>query len=296
MIALTFSALIAAYLLVPNALFRFLLGWFVPLKLFQGTRTDEITRAVATLFLIFWFALLLVWYAPGFRSWPGSFPDTPQLRASDYSIVAGGLYSESMFQDYGQNFWLAFWRCLDRQWHFIFWYYISVALAAILMGIASRRYGKWRRYRLYSWFADVYLLPHISQWHAILTGFTFPEKATVIADVLMTDNTLYSGEVAEYFLSSDGSLSGLFLKNPKRFDRARYLKEKSDWGITRPVESFWRNIPSAKLYVIGSQIINLNLNYEPPTAPAEVVQRYVDALLKGSSYGAKVTVHPGRAR
>ena len=107
----------------------------------------------------------------------------------------------------------------------------------------------------------------------------------------MTDDTLYSGEVAEYFLGSDGSLAGLFLRNPKRFDRPRYLKEKADWGITRPVETFWRNIPSAKLYLIGAHIVNLNLNYAPATAPANVVQKYVDAFLKGS-YSAKVTVRP----
>ena len=88
----------------------------------------------------------------------------------------------------------------------------------------------------------------------------------------MTDDTLYGGELAEYFLSSDGSLLGLFLKGPRRFDRARYLKEKADWGIPRPVHTFWRNIPSAKLYLIGSHIVNLNLNYAPPTGPPDVLQ------------------------
>ena len=146
-----------------------------------------------------------------------------------------------------------------------------------------------RRNRYFSWFADVYLLPHITQWHAILTGFTFPVKTAVKADVLMTDDTLYSGEVADSFLSSDGSLGGLFLKNPKRFDRARYLKEKADWGTTRPRQAFWRNITSAKLYLIGSHIVNLNLNYEPQTARTEVLKKYIDDFLKGS-YTAEVTV------
>lgn len=252
----------------------FLLGWFVPVKLFQGTRTEEITRAVVTLVIIFWVSLLLVWYVPGFKSWPGQIDYDPTLRTSDYSVVAGGLYSETMFKA-GQNFWYTFWRTLKRQWHFVFWYYVGVAAIALLAGFASRRYGRWRHNRFYAWLADVYLLPHISQWHAMLTGFTFPAKTVVKADVLMSDDTLYKGEVADYFLTGDGSLAGLFLKNPRRFDRARYLREKGEWGTTRPTDTFWRDIPSAKLYLIGTKIINLNLNYEPATAPLGVVQRYV---------------------
>jgi hypothetical protein len=289
-ITLTFSAFVAAYLLVPNALFRFLLGWFVPVRAFQGTKTEEITRAVVTLFFIFWFSLILVWYVPGFKSWPCTFADTPQLRASDYSVVAGGLYSEAIFKDYGQAFWNALWRTLRRQAHLLCWYYVFVFATALLTGFVSRRYGRWRHNSLYSRFADAYLLPHISQWHAILTGFTFPEKTTVKADVLMTDDTLYRGEVAEYFLNGDGSLGGLFLKNPERFDRPRYLNERDTWGTTRPIKIFWRQIPSAKLYLLGSKIVNLNLNYEPPTAPNEVMKKYVDDFLKKGYEGATITI------
>jgi hypothetical protein len=289
-ITLTFSAFIAAYLLVPNALFRFLLGWFVPIRVFQSTRTEEITRAVVTLFFIFWFALLLVWYVPGFNAWPCPFSDNVRQRTSDYSIVASGLYSESMFQAYKQAFWDSFWRSLERQAHFLFWYYVFVIVAALLTGFFSRRYGKWRHNRLYSWFADAYFLPHMSQWHAILTGFTFPDKTKVRADVLMTDDTLYSGEIAEYFLNGDGSLAGLFLKEPERFDRTRYLKERDSWGTTRPVAKFWRHIPSAKLYLLGPKIVNLNLNYEPQTAPTNVVKRYVDDFLKKGYVGATITI------
>jgi len=96
-----------------------------------------------------------------------------------------------------------------------------------VVGWASKQYGRFKGWRPYAKFADIYLLPHISQWHAILTPFTFPDpKTTVKADVLMTDDTLYSGEVVDYFVDKDGDLSGLFLKNPRQFDRARYLKRR----------------------------------------------------------------------
>jgi hypothetical protein len=230
-ITLAFSALIAAYLLIPNALFRFLLGRFAPVRLFQGTKTEELTRAVVTLAFIFAIALLAVWYVPGSKSYPFAFVDTPAQRTSDYMVVAGGLYNETMFKEYGRNFWEAFWRVLQRQGRTISWYYILCASFALVFGWATRRYGKLKGWRLYLWFSDVYLLPHISQWHVILTAFTFRDPKTVVkADVLMTDDTLYSGGVVDHFVNKDGDLSGLFLKNPRRFDRVRYQKEKDAWG------------------------------------------------------------------
>jgi hypothetical protein len=294
-IALVFSALVAIYLLVPNALFRFCLGLFLPIRAFQGVKAEEITRAVVTLIVLFAVALSMVWYVPGCKSHPWEFPDTVQQRAADYAIVAGGLYSEALFKEYGQNFWPPFWRTLERQARFVVWYYLVVTLVAVGLGLLSRYYGHLRRNRFFSWFADVYLLPQITQWHAILTGFTFPGKTTVKADVLMTDDTLYSGEVADYFLGNDGSLGGLFLRNPRRFDRPRYLKEQADWGTTRPREKYWRNIPSAKLYLIGSHIVNLNLNYEPRTATTDVLKKYIDDFLK-SAHGAgvgRITIQAG---
>ena len=211
-----------------------------------------------------------------------------------------------MFKEYGSTFWKAFWRVVERQGRTICWYYVLCVLFAFLSGWASIRYGKLKEWRPFSWvkryrllrdwapyvrFADLYLLPHISQWHVILTAFTFPDPETLVkADVLMTDDTLYSGEVVDHFVNKDGALSGLFLKNPRRFDRARYLKEKEEWGITRPTNTFWRNIPSAKLYLIADKIVNLNLNYEPPRVEdvrADTVERY---LLKYQKLPFDVTI------
>ncbi|HZR29517.1 MAG TPA: hypothetical protein VFA71_12135 [Terriglobales bacterium] len=279
MIALVVSAVVAAYLLIPNALFRFLLGTFVPVRAFQGTKTEELTRAVVTLFFIFLLALLAVKHIPFCKDYPFSFPDTPQMRDADYAIVGSSFYSEAMFKDYGPRFWDSLWRTLDRQGRLIFWYYSLAAFFAILLGYGSKYYGKLKRYRPYSKFADIYLLPHVSQWFVVLTPFTFPDRNTVVrVDVLMTDDTLYRGKVADHFVDRDGKLAGLFLENPTRFDRRAYLKEKDAWGITRPLGEYWKPIPSAKLYLFAEKIVNLNVNYEPTTVAAEVVEKYLSKL------------------
>lgn len=293
MIALLFSALIAIYLLIPNTLFRYVLGRSVPVRNFQGPKTEELTQAVVTLAFIFGIALLAVWYIPPIKNWPFSFVDSPSLRSNDYKVVASGLYSETMFKDYGDRFWDSFWRVVDRQARFASWYYLLCFLIAYALGQATKRYGKLKQWRAYSKFADIYLIPHISQWHVILSPFTFPDPKTVVkADVLMSDDTLYRGEVAQHFVDKDGNLSGLFLRDPQRFDRGRYLKDRDSWGTTRPVSTYWRPIPSAKLYLVGSQIINLNLNYEPPSVSDVSVAAIEKYLERNQKRPLSVTISP----
>lgn len=279
MIALAVSVLITAYLLVPYALFRFILGRFVPLRLFQERKTEDITRAVVTLAVVYAAALWAVWCWPGCRTHPFSFPDTASLRTTDYETVASGLYSEAIFKERGDQFWDAFARSLERQGRFLCWYYVFVFALALACGFGIKYYGKLRRNKVFTRVADLYLLPHISQWYVVLTPFAFADKRTTVkADILMTDNTLYRGDIAEHFIDKEGNLSGLFLANPQRFDRRAYLREQDAWGSTRGVASFWRQIPSAKLYLLADKIVNLNLNYQPPldtTDSEDIVKKFV---------------------
>lgn len=91
-------------------------------------------------------------------------------------------------------------------------------------------------------------------------------------------------------------LSGLFLANPYRFDRRTYLREKDRWSVSRPTSFYWRPIPSAKLYLIGEKIVNLNLNYEPPTADAATatIERYLSKLQKRPIAVSVISVKPGK--
>lgn len=283
MIALAVSALITAYLLVPYALFRFILGRFVPLRVFQERKTEDITRAIVTLAVVYGAALWAVWCWPGCKAHPFSFPDTASLRTTDYQTVASGLYSEAIFKEYRSEFWDALDRTLERQGRFLCWYYVFVLSLALASGLGIKNYGKLRRNKLFTGVADFYLLPHISQWYVVLTPFAFADKRTTVkADILMTDNTLYRGDIAEHFIDKEGTLSGLFLATPQRFDRRAYLREQDAWGSTRSAASFWREIPSAKLsaklYVFADKIVNLNLNYQPPldtTDSEDIVKKFM---------------------
>jgi hypothetical protein len=58
--AVIVSALVLLYLLIPFALFRFVLGAFVPLREFHADDREHLTQAVVTLGFIFIFALGLV--------------------------------------------------------------------------------------------------------------------------------------------------------------------------------------------------------------------------------------------
>jgi hypothetical protein len=201
------------------------------------------------------------------------------FKGGDYEIVASGLYSEAMFKEYKGEFWDALDRTLERQGRFLSWYYAFVFLLAISSVLGIKNYGKLRRHKVFARVADFYLLPHISQWYVVLTAFTFADKRTTVkADILMTDNTLYRGDVAEHFIDREGHLSGLFLATPKRFDRRAYLREQDAWGSTRNPALFWREIPSAKLYILADKIVNLNLNYQPPldtTDSEDIVKKFV---------------------
>jgi hypothetical protein len=278
-IALALSILFAVYLLIPNALFRFILGVFVPLRIFEQRRTEDLTRAVVTLAILYGLALGLVWLVPGFKSHPLGFADSRSLRTSDYEIVASGLYSEAMFKEYGPLFWGALSRTLERQGRLLCWYYILVCIAGFMAGRGCKHYGRLKHIKPFAILADFYLMPHISQWYVILTPFTFPDRRTIVrAEVLMTDGTLYRGDVADHFLNKEGSLSGLFLANPTRFDRRALMKEREAWGSNRAAAKFWRTIPSAKLYLVADKIMNLNLHYESPTLTASSISKYLESL------------------
>ena len=280
MIALSLSILFALYILIPYALFRFLLGLFVPLRVFEERRTEDLTRAVVTLAILYGIALALVWYFPGFKHHPLCFADSPSLRTYDYETVMGSLYSETTFKENSIPFWGALVRTAERQGRLLCWYYLLVLGAGLAAGVGCKRYGRFKHIKIFAILADLYLMPHISQWYVILTAFAFPDSRTVVrADVLMVDGTLYHGDVADHYLNKDGNLSGLFLANPTRFDRRALMREREAWGSNRSASKYWRTIPSAKLYLVADKIVNLNLHYESPTPTATGVSKYLETLM-----------------
>jgi hypothetical protein len=263
-LALLFSFLLVLYLIVPDAIFRFVFKWFVPLRTLVPAKPETIYRAVILAAIPFVLTIVLVWYAPLFNCWPFPVEGSSQHRRADYKTVIAGLYSEKQFDESAAKgeFWPAFTRSSRRQVRLLFWFYLAVVGEGLLFGKLSANYGKYQTNRVYRAVAAGLLLPNISEWHLLLTPFVFPDKKAIVsADVLCTDGTLYNGEVREYFL--DGSkMSGMILLKPKRFDRRSYLMER-DKGSQPDKSKYWKDIPSAKLYIVADKILNINLNYAP---------------------------------
>ena len=291
MVALATSAAIAVYLLIPFALFRVILSRFVPLRAFQESKTEEFTNAGITLIVIFLCSVFVVHHAPYLNVHPFPCPKDAEMRIADYQQVIGAIWSDKYFRN-DASFWDALWRSARRQGRFLSWYYLLVAASSLIAVLLMHYYASLRQnHKAFAWLVKSAILPHVSQWYALLTPFLSPDKGTlVVADILTTGKILYKGQVIEYFLDKDGDLSGLILGNPRRFDRDAHIRERERWGTARGNDFFWRKIPSAKLYLFATEILNLNLSYESPKASEDDLVRQLTDRVSGKK-GFTVTVN-----
>ena len=294
MLAVLFSVLLTLYLIIPEGLFRTIFGWYVPPRNFVLSRVETAYRALLVALLPLSFALVGCWYFPVMKSFPFRVKDnTVELRRSDYRIVTSALYSEEEFRNSNKEFWPALTRCSRRQARIITWYVFAIVLEAFIAGKLAADYAKFRGIRPYQWLADKFLFSYISEWHPLLTPYLFVEKQTTVqADILCTNGTLYQGTVTQHFVRN-GTLTGIFLKEPKRFDRDRYLKAKEaevKEGAQKPDKNdYWMKIPSENLYFFADKIFNMNLTYKPPKgkiADVEAIRRLVMEVL-GRSFSPK---------
>jgi hypothetical protein len=283
MIALLTTCFLIFYILVPGVLFRFLSSWFVPLKLFERTRTQEATFAVAVALLPFAAALFGVWRLPIMRHLP--FPiveETFSERRQDYRRVATLLSSSdasrlllaspgaaSTTAPSGEANWRSLNRVLRRQARFLAWYFTFVAIEGVCFGLLAKRYGDWQsdpaRHRVPLWFIRTFILPNISEWHLLLTSFNWPTKedVDVSIDILQNDGFLYQGRVSDYFIGTDGKLTGILLENVNRFDREAFHDAQKSPDAEQPISSaiFWKPIPGSRFYIGQSSIANLNVRF-----------------------------------
>jgi hypothetical protein len=293
MIALVTTAFLVFYILVPGILFRFASSLRVRLKLFQRTRTQEATFSVAVALLPFAFALYGTWNLALLRHQPFAIADeTPSLRQQDYrraiSVVTSSEASKFLSGDLADSKahadnWSAINRVLRRQTRFLFWYFIAASCEGWLFGYLASKYGDWHineeeqhsqrnslkrlALRLFNWSASKFILPNVSEWHMLLTDFNWPKRDGyfVSVDILQSNEHLYQGRVADYFIDSDGKLTGILLKNVSRFDRQAFIEASAKLpqpdALAR--EDFWRNIPSNHFYIGYGPIVNLNVRFAP---------------------------------
>jgi len=96
----------------------------------------------------------------------------------------------------------------------------------------------------------------------LLTQFNFPKapKRQVWADIL-SDDVLYRGTVAQFFLDQSGALTGVVLDVPKRFDRIEYKRVQEARSYSTKPDNYWRPIPSGAFYIPKEKIVNFNITY-----------------------------------
>jgi hypothetical protein len=298
MIALVTTYFLVFYILVPGILFRFASSLRVRLKLFQRTRTQEATFSVAVALLPFLFALAGTWYLPLMRHQPFPVAEGGDLQLrQDYRRVTTLLTSSDASRFLSSNsdpflareeYWQSLSRVLRRQMRFLCWYFVASALEGWIFGYLASKYGDWQingqeesrnRKRsaftrlsnlpavVFNWAAGKLILPNISEWHMLLTDFNWPKREGffISVDILQSNEHLYQGRVADYFIDTDGKLTGILLKNVSRFDRQAYVDARKFSIAPKTIsrEDFWKAIPSSHFYIGYASITNLNVRFAP---------------------------------
>jgi hypothetical protein len=294
MIALIASAGVVLFLLIPGILFKSVFSLFIPLDKFNRTRTEELSFSAFAAIVPFALTFLAVTSVGWFGNHPFFFPDTSVQRASDYQSAFSSLYSEPFFSQHQAEFWSASLRIAYRQARILVWLYSFTALEALLFGWLGKNFGRFQKFRPYGFVASKFLLPNISSWYVLLTPFLWPPEPErkVMADLLMSDDHLYRGEIVGHEVDRDGSLRGVLISGALRFDRRTYLKDKDSGEPTNP-DDYWKKIPGKNLFIFADKLSTLNLSYQPP---ASTIPDILEQTLKKLNIEAQVSVESPRPR
>jgi hypothetical protein len=263
-LALLASVLVVAYLVIPGALFRTAFSFFVPLRAFDRTRTQEFEYSVAVCVAPLALALGLVWFVGPFGRHPMSFPDSWAQRTDDYRTLLLNLYSDKFDLTTPDACWAAISRVARRQGRLLFWYYVLTALEGLIVGGLAARWGtiqpRLPKGGLRDRLGARFLLRNINEWHVLLTDFMFP-GTTMHVDVMAAEDRLYRGRVLSHTVNKDGSLTGLYLTDAQRYNRRGYVAD-TERGTARSRESYWTSIPGNRLFIFGDKLVSLNIRPE----------------------------------
>jgi hypothetical protein len=319
MIALVTTFFLVFYILVPGVIFRFATSFSsVKLKSFERTRTQEATFAVTVALLPFFLASLGVRLVPPMQHHPFAIQDSNDTeRRNDYYRTGEMLLNSDLAKLTGcvpsstpcptvLQYWASFDLVLHRQARFLSWYFLFTFCEGIFFGWMAGKYGDWQRTTankrnplifLYDWLTRKFILPNLSEWHVLLTGFNWPKGVLVVADVLQNDDHLYRGRVEDYFVDSDGKFSGILLRNVDRFDRYAYRKAQDLAGENSPIlasDNYWKSIPSKNFYIAQGAIANLNIRFAP--AQDKALEELTRQILSLEEIQGKISVRNAESR
>jgi hypothetical protein len=289
MFALIASAALGLYIFLPDFLFDKLAAPFAELKRHQRTKLEEITAGVvvaAIPFALTWFLSQHVWLV---GHWPFAVNEAVTNKVADYKLIFAAAYRDEFFIQNQGRVWDALSHVRWHQLRFLCWNYFFLLLEISVVIVLTSNYGRWKNNWFYRQFITSWLLRRVSEWEILLTSFVFPpsERRIVVVDAMTSDGHLYSGNAGAYFLDREGDLSGLLLKNCKRFRYAQLQEDRQ--RAEKPIETqkYWTPIPGANFYISSDKIVTLNIRYEPP--PGELVQQLSD-VLKNLRTGLTITM------
>jgi hypothetical protein len=262
-IAFVVTLLVAVYVLGPDLLARWILGFVVPRKSLVLSKSEEITRGIMWSILPF----MLAWWL---RHWgPWALPANARI---DLQLFFSGLYSESFFDQHRTEFFAAADSFYQLNLCLALRLYAIVLCASLFFNYLITKHGairEWLRYKtglfgLLRWALSIFVLPRISEWHVVLSQVLLPARQMSIeVDVLTRSGKLYSGRLADKVIASSGDLQSLTLDSPRRFRREQYLEaQKSDPSVK--AESYWASIPGNLFLIVASDISTLNIRHIPP--------------------------------
>ena len=263
MIALVATFLIAVYILGPDLVARWVLGFVVPRKNLVQTRSEEITRGVLWSVV----PLSLAWSLRHV----GPLAVASGSRV-DVQVFFSGLYSAAFFDQHRAEFFSAAASFVHLNLCILVRLYSIVVVSALVFNFLILHYGRLRAWmgsrpfwaRLRPVLSTV-VLPRIAEWHVILSDILLPSKDMKIeVDILTKAGIVYQGGLSEKVLASDGSLQTITLRSPRRFRRDVYLEERKA-GAEVEADDFWKPIPGNLFVVMASEIATLNVRYMPGT-------------------------------
>jgi hypothetical protein len=257
MLAITFTAVLALYLLGPDQFSRLILGFTIPRRNVTLTRGEEICRALV------WATASAV---PAYLWLIHSNCYSSLWHSEQAKVFFAGLYSETAFNATKAKWFESLVPVMWLNWAFLWRVYAITGLLSLILSALTVNYGRIRKHLKRQWMRTVFasiILPRVALWHLLLSDVLLESTDTRInLDVLTKSDTLYQGRLADKALASDGSLASITLADPRRFRRKEYMIAK-EAGQKPNAADFWQAIPTNMFVVIGSELQTLNLRYAP---------------------------------
>jgi hypothetical protein len=270
---LLLTTLLALYVLGPDLVSRWILGFVVPRRAVIQSKSEEVARA------ILWSLIPLAF------AWFWAIHLGNLLRCGgghELSTLFSGLYSESFFTAHRSAFFAAATAFFWMNWCLLWRLYLMVVLGAVALTFVIRNYGRIRRMldhrqRLQNLLATV-VLPRVSDWHVLLSGMLLPSRdLRIFVDVLARSGNLYQGRLADKTLGPDGMLVTVTLAEPSKFRREQYVEDRKTQPSLQS-DAYWKRIPGEMFLILAADITTINVRYVQSTITRETAPEIIDAL------------------